>query len=261
MPRTKAVSVKSTKQDILAAYEDLLTQVAATGEAEPALAVAGQKPEQIDKMQQQLTAQIAQLHATLSQSVQNIFEQLQQGTKTLQALAQAQQAVQEQTQVEQARVKKQRDQEEEEYQYEFTKRKQRQEAELAESMTVKQKQLNEREAKMKETEDELAELRKMRDQWDTKLQKAVEEAVVTTAKNADTKYSHEVTLLKAEHQAVQSLLKQQVEYLQKQIATQTEEMKRLQKEAAVAGEYVTRIAERAVEKPASIVTPTNQVAK
>lgn len=114
---------------------------------------------------------------------------------------------------------------------------------------------------MKETEDELAELRKMRDQWDAKLQKAVDEAVVTTAKNADTKYSQEVSLLKAEHQAAQSLLKQQVEYLQKQITSQTEEMRRLQKEAAVAGEYVTRIAERAVKKPASIVAPTNPVTK
>ncbi len=50
MPRTKAVSVKSTKQDILAAYEDLLTQVTTTGEAEPALAVTNQRPDQIDKM-------------------------------------------------------------------------------------------------------------------------------------------------------------------------------------------------------------------
>lgn len=83
--------------------------------------------------------------------------------------------------------------------YDLTKRKQRQEAELKEAQEAHQKLIAEREETLKAAEDELKDLRKLRDVLLAQIDKAVSDAVTTAVKDATSKLNQEQALLKKKH--------------------------------------------------------------
>lgn|GEM_PF-1889697 len=136
MPRAKAsaLSTKNTKQDILDAYNELLTQA---GQAETPTLVPeklARRHKDLTQFQTELHTQIGQLQTTLTEAVDELVKNLQAGTKTLESLLQAQASIEESRKLEQEKLNRQRKQEDEEYQYEFARRKQRQETELKEDL-------------------------------------------------------------------------------------------------------------------------------
>jgi|GEM_PF-1809599 len=100
----------------------------------------------------------------------------------------------------------------------------------------------------------------MRDGLETHIDSAVSKAVAEATKSAQTEADRELALFKQQASANDQLLKQQIAYLKEQSAGQQTEIKRLQQEVAQASQYVTRIAERAVEKPSANNTATSQPA-
>jgi len=254
MPRIKKVSPRDTKQDILDAYQDLLSEVVQGDTEQVTPKTITTSRQQVTDWQTTVKDQIANLQINLTTTLEDLTQKIQAGSQTLELLLQAQAAVEENTQQAQTKVDKLRKQEEEDYQYDLTKRKQRQEAELKEAQEAHQKLIAEREETLKAAEDELKDLRKLRDGLQAQIDKAVADAVAMAVKEATSKLNQEQALLKQEALAKEQLLKQQVTYLQDQIAKQADEIKRLQQESAQASQYVTRIAERAVEKPAQMTS-------
>lgn len=249
MPRTKDVTLKNTKQDILSAYEELLQSV--RQETAPAQLQSQVKTKSLATATyaESLKRLATELSTALNTSIDQIIARLEDGTKTIALLTETQKTVQENASIQAEKVTKIRNQEEEEYQYEYAKRKARQEQELKEAKENTEKALKARELEVQSQESELAELKNLRDNFESTVEKRIAEAVKKAITEAEKEHTHQRELAQRDATATQKLLEQQIANLQSQIESQTLELKRLQKETTIANEYVTRIAERAVAKP------------
>lgn len=249
MPRIKDISLKNTKQDILSAYEELLQSVRQETAPAQLQSVVTTKSLATANYAESLRKLATELSTAINSSIDQIIARLDEGTKTIALLTETQKTAQENALIQAERATKVRNQEEEEYQYEYAKRKARQEQELKEAKENTEKTLKAREQDIQNQESELAELKTLRDNFESTVEKRVAEAVKKAIAEAEMEHAHQRELAQRDATATQKLLEQQIASLQSQIESQALELKRLQKETTIANEYVTRIAERAVAKP------------
>lgn len=242
----KPVSEKSTKQEILSAYEELAVKLGETN--------SGDLTSKFTKtnltLETNLRGTVAQLQENLNNALNATLEQLGEATKAIAILREAHEAQKKALEQEKDQIVKDQSRLTEEQTYEFAKLKKRQEEELREQKLKAETELAARKDALKVQEDELADLRNQVKTFDAKLTKATSDAVAATTKELKMQFDHEKALAGQKAQATQELLEQQINSLQEAVSAQKQEIGRLNTLASEISAQMTRIAERAVTKGA-----------
>lgn len=155
-------------------------------------------------------------------------------------------------------LKKNRQREEEEFQYNlkisrkkeadlYEENKQKLEKELIERKAAFEKEFAEREAKVKEAENELNELRTKAAAFPTELEKAVNSTVKTTTEKLETTFRFEKELKEKETAGELKLKDQIIETLRNKIRDMETSLKELSQKTATAEANVKDIAIKAIE--------------
>ena len=253
MDNKKRVSVKSTKQEIWDAYQEIVDKLQSEP---PSSSITKKLAATTHNLKSQLLQQVDQLQQTLTQTISDTITELEKGNTILQDLTQAQIDQTKILEREKQIVLTQRKREQEEYDYEFERRKRRQDEELKETKAKAEQEIQKRWQELKQTEDELKDLRQQVATFDQRLEKAVKEAVETNTKTLTQQFNHERAFAKQEAQNQKALLEQKVASLQETLKLQQQEVDRLKQQLSETSTHLTRIAERAVEKTPSPVTPS-----
>lgn len=246
MPRpTKPVSEKSTKQDILAAYQELLEEV----NGHPITSSTIATTEKYDTaLLADLSDAASKLQSLIGASLDDLRTKFAAAEKGLGTLYQMQEAKKKALAAEKQEEVKEQTRQKEEFSYEFAKIKKRSEEELRELRVKTEAELTQKRQLLKAQEEEFAELKNQVKTFEPRLQKSVNDAVVQTTKDLTVSFDHERALLVQDGKMTQSLLEQKVGLLEAAIASQKEEIVRLTATANQATLQMTRIAERAVTK-------------
>lgn len=254
MPRqTKTVSEKNTKQDILAAYQELLTQ----GEGQPVTQSTLNTIEKYDKaVLVDLSDGVAKLQTLIESALEELRTKFAASEHTLTSMHKLQEAQKKALAEEKQEKLKEQTRQKEEFAYEFAKMKKRTEEELTELRAKTETEFSQKRQQLKDQEEEFTDLRNQAKTFEPRLQKAVNDAVAQTTKDLKLTFDHERALLIQEAKMTQGLLEQKVGLLETTIAGQKEEIDRLTVTATQASAQMTRIAERAVTKAAD--QPTAQ---
>lgn len=253
MPRpAKPVSEKSTKQDILAAYQELLEEI----DGQPLTQSTLTTTEKYDKaLLADLTDAAVKLQSIIGASLDELRTKFVAAEKGLGTLYQMQEARKKALADEHQEQGKEQTRQREEFAYEFAKMKKRTEEELGELRAKAEAELSQKREHLKEQEEEFTDLKNQVKTFEPRLQKSINDAVAQTTKDLTMAFDHERALLTQEAKMNQSLLDQKVGLLETTIATQKEEIARLSATATQASLQMTRIAERAVTKTQDQPTP------
>lgn len=246
MPRqTKTVSDKNTKQDILAAYQELL----ADAEGQP---VTQSTLSAIERNDKELLANIsdstASLHSLIDSTLGELRSKFEVSENVLSNLHKLQESSKKTLSEKQQEELKEQTRQKEEFTYEFSRMKKRAEEELSEQKSKTEAELSQKRQQLKDQEDEFIDLKNQAKTFEPRMQKAVNDAVVQALKDQKISFDHERALLTQEAKMTQSLLEQKIGLLETAIATQKTEITRLAASADAASSQMTRIAERAVTK-------------
>lgn len=246
MPRlAKPVSEKSTKQDILAAYQELLEET----DGQPITQSTITTTEKYDKaILSDLADAAGKLQTLIGASLDELRTKFSAAEKGLGTLYQMQEARKKALAEEHQEQIKEQTRQKEEFAYEFAKMKKRSEEELGELRVKTEAELSQKRQQIKEQEEEFTDLKNQVKTFEPRLQKSINDAVAQTTKDLTVAFDHERALLTQEAKMTQSLLEQKVGLLETTIATQKEEIVRLSATATQASIQMTRIAERAVTK-------------
>ncbi|HUY12168.1 MAG TPA: hypothetical protein VMX16_00870 [Terriglobia bacterium] len=155
-------------------------------------------------------------------------------------------------------LKKQRQREIEEYEYkkalerkkaqdkyeEERKLQERQNQEKQESLD---KSWQQREAALKEREEDLARLRKESEEFPLRLKQTAEQSAAEASRAAQQKFDQQVVLLKKENESEKRLAELQIKTMQENLTRQTAQIEALEKQLAEAKHQVQEIAVRAIE--------------
>ena len=249
----KSVSERSTKQEILLAYQELTTKL----QTEPVTTHAVQI---ITKTNQTLKTNLSTLVSTVDQSlnaaIAELTQQLEETAKALEDLRLTADNQKRRLAEERDEEQKRREREEEEYNYNFKRQKTRQEEELVEIRKRTEAELAARKEELEAQQEELIDLRGQAKTFEARLGKAVSDAVTQATKEQKNQFEHEKALVAAHGDGTRNLLEQQVMTLQNTVVEQRKEIDRLNQMIIDASNQVTRIAERAVSRPES--TSPNQ---
>lgn len=161
---------------------------------------------------------------------------------------------------EQQEKEKQRQREEEEYQYNLTKKRQKeqdayeekkekQEKELKEKKVAFEAEISEREARVKATEEELAELRTKTAEFPGILEKEIEKARKETAERLKKEFEFEKKLEESNNNADLKLKGQVIESLKEKNKELQQSLGQLSQKAVTAEEGLKEIAMKALESP------------
>lgn len=159
-------------------------------------------------------------------------------------------------------LKKQRKREEEEYSYtlqqkrkmeqdQYLDKKTRQEKELAEQKAVFDREIHKRELAVKESEDELAALRKDVAAFPEKLEKETEKAVAENTKMLKAEFDHSFVLHKKETENDIKLKEQSIQNLQQRIKELEAQLKQAFSKVDSAESSVKEITIKAIESSAA----------
>ncbi len=253
MPRqVKTVTEKNTKQDILTAYQELLTDV----EGKPVTQSALNTIEKYDKT---LITDISEAATTLQSLVDSTLNELRSKFEAAESALSNLRTLQETQKKTLAEAKqdelKEQVRQKEEFSYEFARMKKRSEEELSELRAKTEAELSQKRQQIQDQEEEFADLKNQAKTFEPRLQKAVNDAVAQTTKDLKITFDHERALLTQEARMTQGLLEQKVGLLETTITGQKEEITRLLATATSASAQMTRIAERAVTKSADPLPP------
>lgn len=243
--QNKTISDKNTKQDILTAYQELLSEL----EHQPLTQSSLSQIEKHDKtLVNDLQEMIKRLQVGLQQALDDITNKFSDAER-VQSLIKEMHDNQKKMMIEEKQaLLKTQDRDKEEYAYEFAKQKKRQEEELALLRQKAETELTEKREKLKTQEEELNDLRNQVKTFDTRLQKGINDEVSQATNDLRRTFDHEKTLLTQEAKLTQGLLEQKIALLEQTLDRQTKEMDRLNSVASLSAQQMTRIAERAVTK-------------
>ncbi len=252
----KSVNEKSTKQEILSAYEEIAVKLGETNSSD----LTSKFTKANSTLETNLKDTVAQLQENLNNALNATLEQLSEATKAIAILREAHEAQKKVLEQEKTQIIKDQTRLAEEQNYEFAKLKKRQEEELREQKLKAETELAARKDALKIQEDELADLRNQVKTFDAKLAKATSDAVTSATKDLKLQFDHEKALFGQKTQATQELLEQQITSLQETVSAQKLEITRMNSLASEASAQMTKIAERAVTKgaPETISSTTTQ---
>lgn len=143
--------------------------------------------------------------------------------------------------------KEQWSREQEQYDYELQLKRKQEEDEYMEKKKMKEKELSERELQMKAREDELKELRKLRENFDHMLDEEIEKVANKAAKEARETEEVKAQILSEKMAADKKVMEMTVQMLQKQLRDQEGEVGRLKKELEIANKGVKDRAIKVIE--------------
>ncbi len=250
----KSVSEKNTKNEILEAYQELAQKLETDGAT---VAVV----EKVKKANRAVTANLQTLvdttSQTLSEVVAELTQQLDNAMEAVEELRTASTSHRAQLIREREDEKLRRVREEEEYQYTFNKKRGRQEEELAEGRRRQETELKARRDELAAQQEELLDLRTQVKTFETRMAKAVSDAVAQTTKQLNIESNHAKALAQAHYTSTQTLLTQKVQSLEELCQSQTRETERLNKALVDASAQITRIAERAVTRDSAPTAPSS----
>lgn len=158
---------------------------------------------------------------------------------------------------------KRRKREEEEYAYNLKIRRQKEQDEYDSKKLLREKELTDkklqfeqevssRELNLKNTEAELAELRKSNAEFPAKLEKALKDKEAEVSKQLQTKYGFDIQLMNKQSEADIRLKDQAINSLQEKIKEQQEQLKEYADKANRAEANVKDIAVKAIENASKI---------
>lgn len=242
---SKEVSIKDTKQDIFDAYQSIISEIS----EKPLTPAVIKKSENLaSTVRENINQSLANLTKALSESVEEIFIQLEKSNNLINELYLVYNQKQKEFNDEEKQIKLTRQREDEEYLYDFEKRKKRQEEELKEAKLKEEVEIAQRKSDLKAQEDEVGQLRQQVKSFESQLTTAIKEAVTKTTKELTDHFTQEKTLAAQVATSTEKLLDQKAESLNTTILAQAEQIKSLQESLKQASSQLTRIAERAVEK-------------
>jgi len=238
------VSEKDKKQDILAAYFSLLERLQ-KGEGMLTETAGGLKQTATD-LKTSTSDQIKFLSETMVKNVDEV-------TSRVELLASSLGKLQEIKSLEELKLRQEKDEakklwarEQEEYAYQ-TKRQQAQENDEWEAEKQKREEaLTEREARLKEAEVELNDLRNKDKTFEARVTKEVSAAVNDVTAKLQAEQAHKDALELSRREAEKQLLESKVESLTRQVAAQLSEISRLNEQIDAANSRLTDIASSAV---------------
>ena len=163
----------------------------------------------------------------------------------------------------QAEIKKNRLREEDEYQYKlkierqkdkdlYESKKLKLETELSDNKAEFEQEIANREADIKEAEQELAELRKANKEFPVKLEKALADKEKSTVEQLTSKFEFESKLLANQNEGELKLKEQSIASLKEKIAEMQQMLKELSEKANKAENSVKDIAVKAIESSSKI---------
>ena len=169
-------------------------------------------------------------------------------------------------------VAKRRKREEEEYTYnlkirrqkeqdEYDSKKKQIEKDLTDKKTQFEQEVSSRELNLKNTEAELAELRKNNEEFPVKLEKALKDKETEVSKQLQTKYGFDIQLMEKQNIADIRLKDQIITTLQEKIKEQQEQLKEYGEKANRAEASVKDIAVKAIENASKIRMVTTKTEK
>lgn len=246
--RTKTVSEKSTKKEILDAYDELISQASPAIPTEKASRVVASTGRTIDQLQKEFRVKLDEVSVLLRQGADTLIDDLRAASEALEKTIEKKSLFEKALQEDEKRLMTERKREQEEYDYDFSKRKKRQEEELADLRESFEADIRKRREALAEQEKEVTDLRKRAETFEAQLTAVEKQTVEQTTKMLEVDHKQSIAFTKQEHQAAEQLLKQKIELLQKTMTAQEKELERLQKELATTNDRLTRIAEKAVAK-------------
>lgn len=160
-------------------------------------------------------------------------------------------------------LQKARKREEEEYLYNLKKSRQKEaddysikkltlEKEMEEKKSSFEKEIAQRQTELKATETELAELRKMRDDFPVKMENALKEKEKAISQTLEAKFEFERQLTQKQNELDNSLKDQNIKLLQEKVAELSAQLKEYSNKAAKAEESVKDIALKAIESSTKV---------
>ncbi|PIS21965.1 hypothetical protein COT50_04560 [candidate division WWE3 bacterium CG08_land_8_20_14_0_20_41_10] len=256
------VSEKDKKQDILDAYYSLLDQVQGGEESDKKQTTAKLK-QTADNLRTVLKKQIDDLGASVYASVDDIMSKVDEVATSLSKLFETRELERQKWERERDEEKKSRQRETEEYNYDVKRSRQLDEDAWNDKKEKREGDLIERDAKLKEAEAELKELRDKDKTFEARLSKGVSDAVSANSAKLQQEFSHKEEMFNAQSRAEIKLLQAKVESLMDLVAGQKAEIELLNKQNDSANQRLTEIASGAVRnfRPGQEVANTNQEIK
>jgi hypothetical protein len=311
------ITAKSTKKEILDAYEELMQELQNSKTEEPKVTKEIQKQEQIVKKSSELSYEgiiqnLSGLKIELSSAIDKLgerfvtefkkFEELNQAIQiekqTLEDLYQIsanadslsvmimaqkakkqefetemsfiksefeaeisekknkwtieQEEFQKKVKEEEESVKKARTREDEEYQYTLKLKRKKEQDAYDEKAQKLEKEFAEREAKIIEAENEISELRKLKETFPQEIQKAVDDAVNNVTKKLQIEFQFQTELSAKDVEGTMKLKEQTISNLLDKIKTLEASMKELSQKTVTAETSVKDIAIKAIESSSKI---------
>ncbi|KKW32705.1 MAG: hypothetical protein UY76_C0019G0015 [Candidatus Uhrbacteria bacterium GW2011_GWA2_52_8d] len=149
--------------------------------------------------------------------------------------------------------KKTWEREAEEYVYQQKLKQERDQVETAE----REKTLSTREAAIRAQEQEFVQMKQIIEQHPKELELALEQREKDVVARVSQQFAHEKALLEKETSAQIRLLELTVKNLQDRLLSQDQQFDSLKQQAQEANEKAQTLAVKAIERPTTIVTPTN----
>jgi hypothetical protein len=214
------------------------------------------------------TRELERLHKIdiAATSLDNLLQEHQSHKEGLEAEISAQRASWEAEERERAReqkefednLKKQRQREIEEYEYKKALERKKAQDKYEEDLRLLEKKDKEkqetlekswqlREAVLKEREVEYAQLKKVVEEFPSRLKKEVDGAVTSAVKEAEQRFEHQMILLKKDNEAEKRVAELQVKSLKDAVDRQAAEIAKLQTQLEEAKKQVQDIAVKAIE--------------
>lgn len=249
MKAQKPVSEKSTKQEILDAYQEVIDKLEDKPVSEPILS-------SLQKMNKLTSSSfndlLDQMNVKQSEMVRNLQSQIDEIMKMFLMLREKAENQKRILDEEEKQKTKERARQEEEYNYEFERKRKRQEDDLREIRQKIESELTVRKESIQAQETEFIELKNLAKTFEPRLEKGIREAVEKSTKELKVQSEHEKALFLSQTNATQTLLEQRISLLEKTIEDQKQEIIRLNQTSKTAVDQMTRIAERAVTKAPDI---------
>jgi len=230
----KKVTVQSTKKEILDAYQEAVSEMENKDDIDPKVIKNFQI--KTDGVRADLKRQTDSISETMFSEIEKVLDQIESFAESVNKLNNIKRSQ------EMAWKRSQ-----EEYEYELNRKRQKEVDEWADKKQKLEFELAERDSKLKESEEELIELRNKDKMFEPRLAKSVKDEVDKAIQNLESEHKHKLDLMNSQRDAEQKLLESKLLSQTETLQDQKKEIERLNRQLDSANERLTKIATGAVQ--------------
>lgn len=236
------VTEKDKKQDILNAYYALVDQLNTTVDKD-----SGAKLTQTaDDVKSILKIQTDTLNQILNKKIDDVFNQLDNIAVSLSKLYDVKEQESIKLNREKENIHNAWKREQEEYSYQTARKRQIETDDWEQEKQKREEEIAQKEQKINEAGQELAELREKDKTFEERLNKSVNDAVNSATQRLQAEFAHKEELTNSQNDATKRLLEAKVESFANQVSAYKIEIERLNKQIDSANQRLTEIASGAV---------------